>query len=69
MRHAIVEEENIPVETVTNFDEVIDSPRKQGKLSLTSCSWKRCEWAGVGLSYKKVLIQAKRSQELVMGGD
>lgn len=28
MRHAIVEEENIPFETVTNFDEVISQSSK-----------------------------------------
>lgn len=31
MRHAIVEEENIPFETVTNFDEVIVQSSVIGK--------------------------------------
>ena len=46
MRHAIVEEENIPMDTVTNFDEVS-----------ISCKIQYCsiDWIGnvPGLSYPK----------------
>ena len=36
MRHAIVEEEHIPFDTVTNFDEVMNLPLKNKQRFLYS---------------------------------
>ena len=56
MRHAIVEEENIPMETVTNFDEVstwigvVNDPLQMFRNTclltyVHSHIWMFCEWS------------------------
>ena len=51
MRHAIVEEENIPFETVTNFDKVIVHC---SKLVLFSIQYTGCRVAQGGANHQEV---------------